>query len=254
MQLIKRLTQTLAAGSTSLTFTDSMINDNSIIDVKGDSFEIYPTAASQTGTSVTVTFDAQTEAHSILLLINNIVSLSDPEIANLLDVDLSTLSDDDILTYDEDTDKWINANARTAENIAYDNTDSGLEATNVQDAIDELSVTSDITANVTFPNATLVQGGVFRNGNICIIKCNIRITTEIGNNTILIQNIPKPLMKSLTSAFIKICPVRSGQWTTAVSKWHFQVFSNSTVIRNATQTLAVGDIVDLDWTYIIDEA
>lgn len=138
MQLIKRLTQTLFAGSTSLTFTDSMINDNSIIDVKADVFELYPIAASQTGTSVTVQFEAQTAAHSILLLINNIVSLSDPELATLLDVDLSTLSEDDILTYDETTDKWVNAGARAAEDISYDNTDSGLTATNVQDAIDEV--------------------------------------------------------------------------------------------------------------------
>ena len=111
MQLIKRLTQTLSAGSTSLTFTDSMINNNSVIEVYADSIEVYPTALSQSGTSVTAQFDAQLENHSILLLINNIVSLSDPELATLLDVDLSTLSDDDILTYDISTDKWINTGA-----------------------------------------------------------------------------------------------------------------------------------------------
>lgn len=138
MQLIKRLTQTLSAGSTSLTFTDSLINDNSIIEVYADSIDVYPTALSQSGTSVTVQFDAQTAAHSILLLINNIVSLSDPTLATLLDVDLSTLNDDDILTYDETADKWINSGARTAEDIAYDNTDSGLTATDVQSAIDEV--------------------------------------------------------------------------------------------------------------------
>lgn len=139
MQLIKRLTQTLSAGSTSLTFTDSMINNNSVIEVYADSIEVYPTALSQSGTSVTVQFDEQQVAHSILLLINNIVSLSDPTLATLLDVDLGTLSEDDILTYDETADKWVNAGARTAEDISYDNTDSGLEATDVQGAIDELA-------------------------------------------------------------------------------------------------------------------
>lgn len=138
MQLIKRLTQTLSAGSTSLTFTDSMINNNSVIEVYADSIDVYPTALSQTGTSVTAQFDAQLENHSILLLINNIVSLSDPELATLLDVDLSTLSDDDIVTYDETAEKWINAGARTAADISYDNTDSGLTATDVQGAIDEV--------------------------------------------------------------------------------------------------------------------
>lgn len=139
MQLIKRLTQTLSAGSTSLTFTDSMINNNSVIEVYADSIEVYPTALSQSGTSVTVQFDEQQAAHSILLLINNIVSLSDPTLATLLDVDLGTLNEEDILTYDETAEKWVNAGARTAEDIAYDNTDSGLEATDVQAAIDELA-------------------------------------------------------------------------------------------------------------------
>lgn len=138
MQLIKRLTQTLSAGSTSLTFTDSMINNNSVIEVYADSIDVYPTALSQSGTSVTVQFDEQQAAHSILLLINNIVSLSDPTLATLLDVDLGTLSEDDILTYDETVDKWVNAGARTAADISYDNTDSGLTAENVQDAIDEV--------------------------------------------------------------------------------------------------------------------
>lgn len=137
MQLIKRLTQTLSAGSISLTFTDSLINNNSIIEVYADSIDVYPTALSQSGTSVIVQFDEQPAAHSILLLINNIVSLSDPTLATLLDVDLSTLNDDDILTYDETADKWVNAKA-TAADISYNNTDSGLTATNVQDAIDEV--------------------------------------------------------------------------------------------------------------------
>lgn len=143
MQLIKRLTQTLSAGSTTLTFTDSMINNNSVIEVYADSIDVYPTALSQSGTSVTAQFDAQLENHSILLLINNIVSLSDPELATLLDVDLGTLNEDDILTYDETADKWVNTVLPTpptpdASEVEYDNSDSGLSADNVQEAIDEV--------------------------------------------------------------------------------------------------------------------
>lgn len=120
--------------------------------------------------------------------------------------------------------------------------------------ISDLTTTSDITSSVTFPNATLIYGGVFRNGNICTIKCNIQITTEIGNGKPLISNVPTPLMKGLSSGFSKLCPVRASMWSLTPSKWHLQTFSrNSAVVINTTQTLNVGDIVDLDWTYIIDE-
>lgn len=62
------------------------------------------------------------------------------ELNDLSDVDISSATDGQVLKYDNGT--WVNADdegGETASDITYDNTDSGLIATNVQDAIDELA-------------------------------------------------------------------------------------------------------------------
>lgn len=53
------LTQTLAAGTTSLTFMDSSITDDSIIDIYTDPFCNGLTSVVQDGSTLTLTFDAQ---------------------------------------------------------------------------------------------------------------------------------------------------------------------------------------------------
>lgn len=54
------LTQTLLAGSTTLTFTHPDINDNSMIAASTDVYGVSPTKMVQSGTSVTLTFNVQT--------------------------------------------------------------------------------------------------------------------------------------------------------------------------------------------------
>lgn len=56
------LTATLAAGETTLTFTDSAITDNSMVDIYTSAFGINPSAIEQSGNTLTLTFDAQAEA------------------------------------------------------------------------------------------------------------------------------------------------------------------------------------------------
>lgn len=53
------MTQTLAAGSTTLTFTSDAITDESMIDVYTDSYGVNPNNITQSGNTLTLTFDAQ---------------------------------------------------------------------------------------------------------------------------------------------------------------------------------------------------
>lgn len=60
-------------------------------------------------------------------------------LGGLTDVTLTTPSNGEVLTYDSATQEWVNApGSSTASDVSYDNTTSGMTATNVQDAIDEV--------------------------------------------------------------------------------------------------------------------
>ena len=60
-------------------------------------------------------------------------------LAGLTDTDITTPTDGQALIYDGANSKWINGTARTtATNVSYNNATSGLPATDVQDAIDEV--------------------------------------------------------------------------------------------------------------------
>ena len=65
------LTGTLAVGATSVVFTNAAIGNNSLIDVYTDISGVNPTAITQSGTSVTLTFDEQSSAVNIKLLVRN---------------------------------------------------------------------------------------------------------------------------------------------------------------------------------------
>lgn len=89
-------------------------------------------------------------------------------IADLNDITFASLSDGQVLIWDATASKWKNADiASDADDISYDNTTSGLQGSNVQDAIDEVSSqmqtlettlsgklgTSDIANNLTTTTA-----------------------------------------------------------------------------------------------------
>lgn len=65
----KLATKTLTAGETTLTWTDSSITDDSLIDVYASIVGIGPNLIEQSGTTVTVTFDAQTEDVNVALVV-----------------------------------------------------------------------------------------------------------------------------------------------------------------------------------------
>lgn len=66
-------------------------------------------------------------------------------LAGLTDVDINLPTNGQVLKYNAATEEWVNANESggggggTAADVSYDNTDSGLQATDVQDAIDEVA-------------------------------------------------------------------------------------------------------------------
>ena len=65
------LTSTLTAGSTTLTFTNAAIGNDSLIRVYSNPAGVNPLTASQSGTSVTLTFDAQQSNVSIAIEVRN---------------------------------------------------------------------------------------------------------------------------------------------------------------------------------------
>lgn len=83
-------------------------------------------------------------------------------LTELSDVTISSPTDGQVIKYDSSSDKWVNADAEgssQAEDVAYSNAQSHLDATNVQEAIDEVAAkmgggtAEDITfddTNVTF--------------------------------------------------------------------------------------------------------
>ena len=64
-------------------------------------------------------------------------------LANMTDVDIDSPTNGQVLTYNSTSQKWENAaggggSTPSASQVSYDNTTSGLTATDVQDAIDEV--------------------------------------------------------------------------------------------------------------------
>lgn len=65
------LSGTLQIGATSLAFTNSAIGNNSLIDIYTNPYGIVPLSAAQSGTTVTLTFDAQTAVVNVKLVVKN---------------------------------------------------------------------------------------------------------------------------------------------------------------------------------------
>lgn len=71
-------------------------------------------------------------------------------LAGLTDTNITNPQDGDTLKYDSSNAEWKNApGGGNAANVSYDNTTSGLSATNVQDAIDEVDEDAENAHKVT---------------------------------------------------------------------------------------------------------
>jgi hypothetical protein len=71
-------------------------------------------------------------------------------LSGLTDVTITTPADGQVLTYDNNDQEWKNAAipAPAASVVTYDNTVSGLTATNVQDAIDEVAASGGVPSGL----------------------------------------------------------------------------------------------------------
>lgn len=126
----KRLITTLPAGTNTHTFTDNLINVNSVIEVYTDDDSVYPESVSQSGNTVTVTVVNHADFVRLAITINNfekaveytagtnvnitedgvISSTGGSSISNLSDVSLTGLQGGNLLMYNHTMQKWVNAN------------------------------------------------------------------------------------------------------------------------------------------------
>lgn len=147
MVVRKILEATLVAGATTVTFTDSDI-PNSLIRVYSTDADLMPSNISLSGTTITVTYEAQTSIKYIALeivkagldIIDNLTSDDDAaalsakqgkalktlidnievtgSLSDLDDVLITSLSDGDMLQYDSNSSKWINIPALDINDIS----------------------------------------------------------------------------------------------------------------------------------------
>ena len=115
--------------------------------------------AGEAGASIGVK-DADNEDTTLQARLDGIAAeIEDVSLEALTDTNITNPTDGQALIYDATSEKWINGEgggASSADDVSYDNTTSGLEATNVQDAIDE--VYGDIPTEPTVYTQTLVAG------------------------------------------------------------------------------------------------
>lgn len=99
-----------------------------------------PTAASNVLGGVKVGTNLSIDASGVL----SATDTNTDALHDLTDVNISLPSDGQALLYDSANNKWVNGDvAGSASDITYDNTGSGLTATDVQEAIDEIDSNLD---------------------------------------------------------------------------------------------------------------
>lgn len=64
------LKETLASGSTSVTFSDSAIKTTSLIDIYTDTWGLNPITVTTTAGQTVLTFEAQSSAHSVAIIVH----------------------------------------------------------------------------------------------------------------------------------------------------------------------------------------
>ena len=111
-----------------------------------------PTAASNVLGGVKVGTNLSIDASGVL----SATDTNTDTLHDLTDVAISLPSDGQVLTYNNSTSKWTNQSIPTptvdADDVSYDNTSSGLTATNVQDVIDEVNTKVGTKASTTDVN------------------------------------------------------------------------------------------------------
>lgn len=95
--------------------------------------------------------------------------INDHRIENL-EIDSQTLVNGQVLKYDASDNTWKNQDesggSSSADDVSYDNTSSGLQSTNVQDAIDEVEANIEDTDNPLYHLGFYLDS----NGGLCQVN------------------------------------------------------------------------------------
>lgn len=137
-------------------------------------------------------------------------------------------------------------NVVNASDVSYDNTSSGLSATNVQDGIDEINNKFTTTEYYSIENVQYVKSvNVIKCGNICVIRVNgtqEALTTGVDYDLCVLPENLKPTLNALKNVILTINTEASG---------YFYILGDGTVrIRPKADVIANGDLY-LNETYII---
>ena len=134
--------------------------------------------------------DLQTTSKNLIGAINEVKGDAGASaLADLTDVNISSPTDGQVIKYDSDSDKWVNADDEgggTAADITFNNTDTDLVATNVQDAIVEVDnkipvVPENYAAtNVTYNNAASGLSSVNAQGAIDELAATLNTLKGLG--------------------------------------------------------------------------
>lgn len=113
----------------------AVYNAGGIPDYVASQAYTLPTAASNVLGGVKVGTNLSIDANGVL----SATDTNTDALHDLTDVNISLPSDGQALLYDSASSKWVNGDvAGSAADISYDNTSSGLTATDVQEALDEI--------------------------------------------------------------------------------------------------------------------
>lgn len=118
----------------------------------------------------------------------------DYNIGDMGGITITTPTDGQALTYDGNSGDWINSTpASTASDITYDNTTSGLSATNVQNAIDENAASvdqiNDNIGSIYATGATNTTGATITSGTYFYLDGTlVRALADIAVGTTFTQD------------------------------------------------------------------
>ena len=123
------------------------------------------------------------EISQIQLPNGDVYDIRDSNVSNFkTNIDEETLSDGQFMVYDAEHDEWVNNDSIPSSSVTYDNTNSGLEATDVQSAIDEIAEDGlKISKTASGSIATFPDGG--DNIPLKSFECEIVAQQESGTPT-----------------------------------------------------------------------
>ena len=140
-------------------------------------------------------------------------------------------------------------------NVEYDNTDSGLTATNVQSAIDEVAEKTSNCKIVSFDNLVETTGtGTETYGELLdVVVASFRtVISGLEDNQYVLPKrltiygvtsiLLKPFYWDKTATAYDLAGINLGITDTGLTNWFFSAPQAGCILRKATTTFSTGDI------------